>query len=234
MLLFRLPVENLYGFLSLTSTLVANIKNVFCGFSVSCVLPGFMVASHDAFPFCGKQKFVRCGVCDIGIHWVCLQLSEADQATITETVKSAFKRDACARTFGPTSNDRAPAKSPGSLSYEGATSRAPPNKEVFSPTVSSVSTELEAVTLNTIRLIESLVDMVSKLTEDVTNLKNDNISMKQEINNLYSLIFRQSLDTFLRIFLWKNASCRRQGPTRTRAFICASHHGLSCCFYTCR
>jgi hypothetical protein len=70
---------------------------------------------RDVCPFCdkpfiGKQKFVGYGVCDIGIHWVCLQLSEADQAAITATGKSAFKRDACAKTLGPSSNDKAPVK----------------------------------------------------------------------------------------------------------------------------
>jgi hypothetical protein len=76
---------------------------------------------------------------------VCLQLDEANQATVTTTGKSAFKCDACAKTLGSSSNDMALAKSPGSLSYEGAVSCASPNTNVFLPTISSVSTQLEAV-----------------------------------------------------------------------------------------
>jgi hypothetical protein len=57
--------------------------------------------------------------------------------------------------------------------------------------VITVSTQLEAVRLNgqsTLHLIESLVDMVSKLTEEVAYLKNDNASMKEKIQSLHRLI----------------------------------------------
>ena len=37
-------------------------------------------------------------------------------------------------------------------------------------------------------MIESLVGMVSKLTEEVAYLKNDNASMKEEIKSLHRLI----------------------------------------------
>jgi hypothetical protein len=53
----------------------------------------------------------------------------------------------------------------------------------------SVSTEIEAVRLNgkcTIQLIESLVDLVSNLTKEVTHLKH--ALLKQEIQNLYKVI----------------------------------------------
>jgi hypothetical protein len=100
---FSFLLQTYTGFSNVV-TFVTSIKNLFCSYSVSCALPGFMVVSHDACPFCdnqfcGKRNFVRCGVCDIGIHWVCLQLDEADQATITETGKSAFKHDAYAKTL---------------------------------------------------------------------------------------------------------------------------------------
>jgi hypothetical protein len=44
-----------------------------------------------------------------------------------------------------------------------------------------LSTQLKAVRL---KLIESLVDMINKLTEGVTHLKNDHIFLKQDIENL--------------------------------------------------
>jgi hypothetical protein len=80
----------------------------------------------------------------------------------------------------------APAKPLGSLSYEGAMRRTSPNKEVFSPTVSSVITELEAVQC-TIKPTESLVDVVSKLTAEVSH-HNNNISFRHEIKDMHSHI----------------------------------------------
>jgi hypothetical protein len=91
-------------------------------------------------------------------------MGEADQVTVTTTGKSAFKCDACDKTLDCSS----PSKPPESLSYEVDMSRAS-----ASP-VSSVNTQLEAVPLNgqcTMQLIQSLVDMVRKLTEEVTDLK---------------------------------------------------------------
>jgi hypothetical protein len=74
--------------------------------------------------------------------------------------------------------------------HEGATSCASSTREASSLMI-SVSTSLEAVRLNgqcTIQLDESLVDMVTNLTKEVTHLKNDNMLLKQEIKNLHSLI----------------------------------------------
>jgi hypothetical protein len=77
-----------------------------------------MGGSRDACPVCdkpfyGKQKFLHCGACDIRIHCMCLQLGEAEQATISVTGESAYKCDSCAKTLGSSSNDKAPAKSQG-------------------------------------------------------------------------------------------------------------------------
>jgi hypothetical protein len=55
----------------------------------------------------------------------------------------------------------------------------------------SVSTQLEPVRLNgkcTIQFVESLVDLVSNLSKEITYLKNDNVLLKQEMKNLYSII----------------------------------------------
>jgi hypothetical protein len=122
---------------------------------------------------------------------VCLKLDEVDQATVTATAKSTFLRDACAKPSDLAAMRSPPAKTLGSLYYEGAMSRPSPNKEIISPTISSVGAQLEAVRVNgqcTIQLIEPLVDMVSKLTEEVTHLKNGNIFFNQEIENLHSLM----------------------------------------------
>jgi hypothetical protein len=155
-----------------------------------------MVASWDACPlcdkpFCGKHKFVRCDACEIQIHCVCLQLGEVEQATVTETGESVYKCNACAKSLGSSSNDKALPKSMESLSHhEGATSCTSPNEEASSLII-SVSTQFEAVRHNgqcTIQLVESIVDMATNLTREFTHLKNGIVLLRQEINNLHSLI----------------------------------------------
>jgi hypothetical protein len=96
---------------------------------------------------------------------VSLQLGEAEQAAITATGESVYKCNLCAKASGSNSIDKAPAKSLESLSHEGATSCASSNKE-DSPLI-SVSNQLQAIRRNgqcTIELVESLVELVTKLT----------------------------------------------------------------------
>jgi hypothetical protein len=172
---------------------------------------------------------------------VCLQIGEAEQATVAATGESVYKCNACAKSLGSSSNGKAPVKSPESLSHhDGATSCASPNEEASSLII-SVSTQLEAVRLNgqcTIQLVESLRDMVSKLTKEITHLKNDNMLLKREIKNLHSLI-DASPSPLLSTFLGSKAFCLRKCPTRTRPVSSACvqltfHSGLACCSYTCR
>jgi hypothetical protein len=153
-----------------------------------------MVASRDACPLCdkpfyGKQKFVRCGACETRINSVCLHLGEAEQAAISATGESVYKCDACAKSMGCTSNYKAPAKSPEYLRHNGATSYASSNEEI--PLLISVSTQLEAIRNHgqcIIEFIQSLVNMITNLTKEVSDLKNDNTLLKQDIKNLHSLI----------------------------------------------
>jgi hypothetical protein len=160
-----------------------------------------MVAGRNAFPlydkpFYGKQKFVRCGASEIGIHCVCLQLGEAEQATISATGESVYKCDACAKLLSSSSNVKSPAKPPESLLRHGATICASSNEETS--LLNSVSSQLEAIRNSgqcTIDLTQSLVNMVINLTKEVTDIKNDNTLLKQEIKNLRSLIEASSRPT---------------------------------------
>jgi hypothetical protein len=140
-----------------------------------------MGASRDVCPICvkpfyGKQKFVRCGTCDIRFHNACVQPSEADQATITLSGESAFTCDACVTSLDSSSvmklaSSHGSEPEPVTLPPVGAKSSSPSNIE---SSISAVSAQLEAVRLNgqsTLQLIESLVGMVSKLTEEVAYLK---------------------------------------------------------------
>jgi hypothetical protein len=154
-----------------------------------------MVASRDACPLCdkpfyGKQKYIRCGVCEIRVHCVCLQLGDDEMATVTATGESTYKCNKCAKELEPSDDDKTPAKSPESqCNHEGAMSSASSHEEASS--LISVSSKLEAIRLNgkcTIELVESLVAMVSNLTKEVTHLKNDNVLLKEEIKNLRSIV----------------------------------------------
>jgi hypothetical protein len=120
---------------------------------------------------------------------VCLQLGEALLASLTMTGKSPYNCAAC-KALCPRSIDKTQAQVQESLPNEGgAVSSASSNEEVSS--LISVRNQLEAVCLNgqcTIELIESLVDIVSSLTKEVTHLKQDNALPKQEIRNLHKFI----------------------------------------------
>jgi hypothetical protein len=93
---------------------------------------------------------------------MCLQLGEADLATLTTMGESLYKCKACAKALGSRSKNKTPAQLKESLpNHEGAVLHLTKR-----PRRSSLSTQLEAVRLNckcTIQLIESLVDMVSNL-----------------------------------------------------------------------
>ena len=120
---------------------------------------------------------------------MCVHLGDVDQASVTVSGESTYTCDACVTSLG-TSNAKDLASPVGSESLppEGDKIRPASNMEY---SISTVSSQLEAVRLNgqsTIHLIESLVGMVSKLTEEVANLKNDNVSLKDEIKSLHRLI----------------------------------------------
>ncbi|PNF33865.1 hypothetical protein B7P43_G07227 [Cryptotermes secundus] len=107
-----------------------------------------MVASRDACPLCdkpfyGKQKFIRCGVCEVRSHCACLQLGETEQATLIAEGESVYKCNACANSSGI---DMDPTNSLRSPSNEGATICDSSNQEA-SPLI-SVSTQLEAIKHN--------------------------------------------------------------------------------------
>jgi hypothetical protein len=122
---------------------------------------------------------------------VCLQLGDAELATVAMTGESTYKCSACAKELDSSSNDKTLAKSSESLSshHEGATSSTSSNEDASSLMI-TVSTQLEAIRLNrkcTMQLVESLVDMVSNLTREVAHLKNY-VLLKEEVINLHSII----------------------------------------------
>lgn len=74
----------------------------------------------------------------------CFQAGEPEYVSVTATSESFEKCNACGKSLGSRSNDKAPTKSPRSLSHEGATSCASSNDEAFSLIIST-SNHLEAL-----------------------------------------------------------------------------------------
>jgi hypothetical protein len=88
------------------------------------------------------------------------------------------------------------------------------SNEEASSLMITVSSQLESVRDNgkcTVKLIESLVDMVSNLTKEVAHLKNDNVLLQQEIKICIALL-RPPLGSLLRAFLMSNAFRLRRCP----------------------
>ncbi|PNF42410.1 hypothetical protein B7P43_G18382 [Cryptotermes secundus] len=140
-------------------------------------------------PFYGKQKSVRCGTCDVRFHSVCVQLGEADQPTVMVAGESAFTCDACTTSLS-SSNTKDLASSTGSTYMPPESDKPHPSLNT-EYAISTVSTQLKAVHQNgqsMLHLIESLVGIVSKLSEEVAYLKNDNACVKEEIKSLHRLI----------------------------------------------
>jgi hypothetical protein len=94
--------------------------------------PGLMVAGEDACPLCdkpfyGKQKCIRCSACDIRMHCVCLQLGEAELASLTMMGDTLYKCTAC-KALGSRSMDKTQVQLQESLPIEeGAVSSASSN-----------------------------------------------------------------------------------------------------------
>jgi hypothetical protein len=105
-----------------------------------------MVASQDTCPLCdkpfyGKQKFIRCSACDIHVHSMCLQLGEAELASLTATGENLYKCSVC-KALGSRSMDTTQAQLQESLPNEGeAAISASSNEEVSS--VIAVSNQLD-------------------------------------------------------------------------------------------
>jgi endogenous inhibitor of DNA gyrase (YacG/DUF329 family) len=88
-----------------------NVKSFVLWLQCLCALPGLMVASRDACPLCDKpfyrkQKFLRSGTCDIRVHCMCLQLEDAELATVAATGERTYKCNACAKKLDSSSNDK--------------------------------------------------------------------------------------------------------------------------------
>ena len=146
-------------------------------------------------PFCGKQKRVRCGICDLHLRCSCVEISESGQVFFTSTGKSSCKCVACKKHLRSTRNSDTPDKPQRSLSVSNATKKViSPESRLNLPELTSneyLRVQIETVRLNgqtTVNLVEKLLAVVTKLTAEVTQLRSDNAVLKVQIGELQNLL----------------------------------------------
>jgi hypothetical protein len=118
-----------------------------------------------------------------------LKISDTEFAIYTASGRSSYKCEACIKLLKRT--EETPSKMQWSLSVSDATKKvvSPERQLILSPVCSkdSISAQIETVCLNgqsTVQVLESLLVMVSKLTEEVTHLKKDNADLTCQIKDL--------------------------------------------------
>jgi hypothetical protein len=74
-------------------------------------------------PFCGKQKVIRCGSCDIQFHCHHLKISGTEIAIYTASGRLSYKCEDCTKLLKTSSTDETPVKMQWSLSTSNTTKK---------------------------------------------------------------------------------------------------------------
>ncbi|PNF33116.1 hypothetical protein B7P43_G15514 [Cryptotermes secundus] len=128
-------------------------------------------------PFYGKQKCIRCCVCELRFHCNCLKTNISECNVDAATGKSSFTCDNCV--IGKEQS-----------LVKNNTNKISSGLECSASTVGdndSLSRQLEAVRLDgecTMEMVKSLMDMVTKLSCEVQVLKSDNTDLKIQLRDL--------------------------------------------------
>ncbi|KDR17953.1 hypothetical protein L798_08171 [Zootermopsis nevadensis] len=155
-----------------------------------------MVASKDCCsvckrPFHGKQKCIRCsGPCGSRLHLSCLNMSDTEYSLFMVDGQSTYNCVSCvllSRASSPKNTRRRSLRSASTselpvkdISPDGASMPLDPE---------SLGVQIEMVRRNgasTHKLVENLVQMVLKLSEDVQLLRKDNGYLKSQLAKLAS------------------------------------------------
>lgn len=155
-----------------------------------------MTASKDTCEVCkkafyGKQKHIRCcGPCASRFHVNCLKMSEVEYSFLFSDGVSTYKCRKCVKALRGVSGVNTPPRILRSASAsEIAKKVVSPVKEPILPDVGgyeSLAEKLEMVRLNgacTHNLVENLVQLVLKLSEDVQQLRKDNEYLKEQLSS---------------------------------------------------
>jgi hypothetical protein len=134
-------------------------------------------------PFYGKQKFIRCGQYDSLFPCNCLQTGVSEINVSVSTGKFSFKCENCKKLASDTphehSVDNSNRKEVLSAESECVVSRT--------GDTDSLNLQLEAIRANgicTMEMVRSLLVMVSKLSEELQQLRMDNDALKMQLRNI--------------------------------------------------
>ena len=141
-----------------------------------------------------KKSF--CGICGLHFPCSCVEISDSGQVFFTSTEKSSKKRKNLLRS---TRNNDTLHKPQRSLSASDATKKVIfPGRQLNLPELTSnefLSVQIETLRLTgqtTVNLVEKLLAMVTNLTAEVTQLRNDNAVLQIQLCELEDLLFTKS------------------------------------------
>ncbi|PNF19828.1 hypothetical protein B7P43_G12505 [Cryptotermes secundus] len=131
-------------------------------------------------PFYGKQKTIRCGVCDSRFHVNCVPNCSPEPSVSATTGKSSYKCANCIKQTGDAADEHSFCNSN--------------QKDAFTTDLlcsascngdkDSLSVQLEALRTNgicTMEMVHSIVVMLSNLSSEVKQLRIDNEAMKMQL-----------------------------------------------------
>jgi len=149
--------------------------------------------------FCGKQKAVGYGTCDLHFRCSCVEISDSGQVFLTSSGESSYKCVARKKHLRSTRNNDTPDKPQRSLSASDATKKVIfPERQLNLPELTSnefLSVQIETLRITgqtTVNLVEKLLGMVTKLTSEVTQLRSDNAVLQVQICELQNLLSTKS------------------------------------------
>jgi hypothetical protein len=139
-----------------------------------------------------ENKFLRCsGSCSTWFHLACLQVSDTEYAFYMSNGESTNKRGACVKEQRTVRNEDTPTRTLRFASTSDLEKKViSPGRDLILPeiaNVESISVQLETIRLISVctnNLIESLIQVVSRLLEEVGLLRKDNEILKMKAGKL--------------------------------------------------
>nr|CAD7201566.1 unnamed protein product [Timema douglasi] len=136
--------------------------------------------------FFGRQRFIWCsGPCKARFHLDCLKINDAEYELFMKSGVSTFKCDPCIKKAKASFGDATLTKSTSAPALPEWPQKPPQVKKSFEELLKAPSADREAVT---IQLLNSLISMVYDLSTQVKDLSSDNVVLKAQISEL--LAFR--------------------------------------------
>jgi hypothetical protein len=168
-----------------------------------------MTASKDQCGVCkkafyGKQKSLHCcGPCASRFHQTCLRLSDSEYSVYFVNGESTYQCDSCRLNQCAGRSDDTPLRSTPRAAYDGD------HVTCKNHDIDLLGAQLESIHSNgkcTNKLIENLVDIVQKLSDEVRILRKDNENLNFTLNHIAAAECR------CRASLSLGATCREAPP----------------------